>query len=126
MNKHIAVLMGGWSAEREISLRSGRACADALVRLDYRVTRAAAGTVTLGMAAAGGRSASVPITGALRAAGSDWTELAVPLRCFADQGVEMAKVTRPAVIAATGAAGIDVSGIRIASAPPGPVSCGQR
>ena len=39
MNKHIAVLMGGWSAEREISLRSGRACADALVRLDYRVTR---------------------------------------------------------------------------------------
>ena len=94
--------------------------------LDYRVTRAAAGTVTLGMAAAGGRSASVPITGALRAAGSDWTELAVPLRCFADQGVEMAKVTRPAVIAATGAAGIDVSGIRIASAPPGPVSCGQR
>ncbi|MBW6524861.1 exo 1,3/1,4-beta-D-glucan glucohydrolase [Sphingomonas sp. RHCKR47] len=94
--------------------------------LDYRVTRAATGTVTLGMAAAGARSASVPITGALRAAGSDWTELAVPLRCFADQGVDMAHVTRPAVIAATGAAGIDVSGIRVASAPPGPVSCGQR
>jgi D-alanine-D-alanine ligase len=31
--------MGGWSAEREVSLRSGRACADALVRLGYRVTR---------------------------------------------------------------------------------------
>lgn len=96
--------------------------------LDYRVTRAPTGTVTLGMAAAGagGRTASVPITGALRTAGSDWTELAVPLRCFADQGVDMAHVTRPAVIAATGAAGIDVSGIRVASAPPGPVSCGQR
>jgi D-alanine-D-alanine ligase len=39
MSKHVAVLMGGWSAEREISLRSGRACADALVRLGYRVTR---------------------------------------------------------------------------------------
>jgi D-alanine-D-alanine ligase len=38
MGKHIAVLMGGWSAEREISLRSGKACADALVRLGYRVT----------------------------------------------------------------------------------------
>src|ERR1041384_1115182 len=38
MSKHVAVLMGGWSAEREVSLRSGKACADALVRLGYRVT----------------------------------------------------------------------------------------
>jgi D-alanine-D-alanine ligase len=38
MGKHVAVLMGGWSAEREVSLRSGRACADALLRLGYRVT----------------------------------------------------------------------------------------
>src|SRR5690349_17645601 len=39
MNKHVAVLMGGWSAERDVSLRSGKACADALARLGYRVTR---------------------------------------------------------------------------------------
>src|SRR5262245_48459360 len=39
MSKHVAVLMGGWSAEREVSLRSGRACADALTRSGYRVTR---------------------------------------------------------------------------------------
>ena len=38
MTKHVAVLMGGWSAEREISLRSGKACADALARIGYRVT----------------------------------------------------------------------------------------
>jgi D-alanine-D-alanine ligase len=38
MTKHVAVLMGGWSAEREVSLRSGRACAEALKRLGYRVT----------------------------------------------------------------------------------------
>jgi D-alanine-D-alanine ligase len=31
--------MGGWSAEREISLRSGTACADAASRLGYQVTR---------------------------------------------------------------------------------------
>jgi D-alanine-D-alanine ligase len=31
--------MGGWSAEREVSLRSGRACAEALTRQGYRVTR---------------------------------------------------------------------------------------
>src|SRR5271165_6301774 len=39
MSKHVAVLMGGWSAEREVSLRSGKACAEALSRLGYRVTR---------------------------------------------------------------------------------------
>jgi len=39
MSKHVAVLNGGWSAEREVSLRSGRACADALARVGYRVTR---------------------------------------------------------------------------------------
>src|SRR5205085_6353288 len=39
MSKHVAVLMGGWSAEREVSLRSGKACAEALFRLGYRVTR---------------------------------------------------------------------------------------
>src|SRR5215510_14288170 len=37
--KHVAVLMGGWSAERDVSLRSGKACADALEAQDYRVTR---------------------------------------------------------------------------------------
>src|ERR1700761_3180661 len=38
MAKHVAVLMGGWSAEREVSLRSGKACAAALSRGGYRVT----------------------------------------------------------------------------------------
>jgi D-alanine-D-alanine ligase len=39
MTKHVAVLMGGWSAEREVSLRSGKACADALERQGFRVSR---------------------------------------------------------------------------------------
>jgi D-alanine-D-alanine ligase len=38
MTKHVAVLMGGWSAERDVSLRSGGACAAALRRVGYRVT----------------------------------------------------------------------------------------
>jgi D-alanine-D-alanine ligase len=37
--KHVAVLLGGWSAEREVSLRSGKACAEALERKGYRVTK---------------------------------------------------------------------------------------
>jgi D-alanine-D-alanine ligase len=39
MSKHVAVLMGGWSAERDVSLRSGKACADAAERAGYRVSR---------------------------------------------------------------------------------------
>ncbi len=39
MTSHVAVLMGGLSAEREISLRSGAACAKALEEQGYRVSR---------------------------------------------------------------------------------------
>ena len=39
MTKHIAVLMGGWSKERPVSLASGDACAKALEDLGYKVTR---------------------------------------------------------------------------------------
>ena len=39
MSQHVAVLMGGWSAEREVSLRSGAACAAALESVGYRVSR---------------------------------------------------------------------------------------
>ncbi|MGL4812718.1 MAG: D-alanine--D-alanine ligase [Beijerinckiaceae bacterium] len=39
MAKHVAVLMGGWSVEREVSLNTGKGCADALESVGYRVTR---------------------------------------------------------------------------------------
>jgi len=38
-NNHVAVLMGGWSAERDVSLNSGAACAGALEAAGYRVSR---------------------------------------------------------------------------------------
>ena len=38
MTKHVAVLMGGWSNERPVSLSSGAQCAAALRRAGYRVT----------------------------------------------------------------------------------------
>jgi D-alanine-D-alanine ligase len=43
MTKHVAVLLGGLSAEREVSLSSGKACAAALEGEGYRVTRIDAG-----------------------------------------------------------------------------------
>ncbi|ENN91194.1 D-alanine--D-alanine ligase [Bartonella bovis] len=38
-DKHIAVLMGGFSSERSVSLSSGTACADALEKQGYNVIR---------------------------------------------------------------------------------------
>ncbi len=38
MAKHVAVLKGGWSAEREVSLSTGRACCRALEEVGYKVT----------------------------------------------------------------------------------------
>ncbi len=38
MSKHVAVLMGGWSAEREVSLDTGRGCVAALESVGYQVT----------------------------------------------------------------------------------------
>ena len=38
MTKHVAVLMGGWSNERPVSLMSGAACAAALRKAGYTVT----------------------------------------------------------------------------------------
>lgn len=38
MSKHVAVILGGWSAEREVSLSSGRECAKALREKGYQVT----------------------------------------------------------------------------------------
>ena len=37
--KHVAVLMGGFSSERPISLSSGAACAEAIENLGYKVTK---------------------------------------------------------------------------------------
>ena len=38
MTKHVAILMGGWSVEREVSLVSGTAVANALKASGYRVS----------------------------------------------------------------------------------------
>ena len=39
MSKHVAVLMGGWSSERQVSLNSGSACAEALQGEGFCVTQ---------------------------------------------------------------------------------------
>ena len=39
INKHVAILQGGWSSEREVSLVSGSMCATALKNAGYRVSQ---------------------------------------------------------------------------------------
>ena len=61
---HVAVLMGGWSSEREVSLRSGEACATALEGEGYRVTRLDVGRdVAARLAESSPMSASTRSTG---------------------------------------------------------------
>ena len=38
-NQHIAVLLGGWNSEREVSLSSGEAVYEALIKLGYKATK---------------------------------------------------------------------------------------
>jgi D-alanine-D-alanine ligase len=38
-NQHIAVLLGGWNSEREVSLRSGEAVYEALIKLGYKASK---------------------------------------------------------------------------------------
>lgn len=94
------------------------------VLIDYRMPAKIDGAVTLSLASAT-KVATVPL--ALRAAvPGAWAQLAVPLRCFAEGGADMAKVTQPFVLSTAAALKIDISDVRIGSAPPGPVTCGAR
>ena len=64
MSKRVAVLMGGWSPEREVSLSSGRECAKALADRGYRVTAIDVGARPAGAAAR--RSIRAPMRSSTR------------------------------------------------------------
>ena len=92
--------------------------------LDYRLGAAPASAVELAMLGADGKRAAAPIGGPLRAATvATWATLAVPLRCFAARGLDMARVGVPFVLATSGALTIDISDVRIASVA-GSAGCG--
>src|SRR5690606_25270250 len=62
--KHVAVLMGGFSSERPVSLSSGNACADALEAEGYRVTRVDVGRdVASGPPSGVARAGGIPVAG---------------------------------------------------------------
>ena len=78
--------------------------------VELRVDAAAAGPVAV--AATPGRA--VDATAALGAIGA-WTELSVPLRCFAGDGFDPARVAVPFALSGPAGFAATVSGVRIAS-----------
>jgi beta-glucosidase len=81
--------------------------------LEYRLEGKASGTVTAALGS-GSSLAQVPITRLLAAAQPGaWQTLAIPLKCFAARGANMAAVTAPLVLTTTGAADISVSDVRL-------------
>jgi beta-glucosidase len=78
--------------------------------MNYRIDAAPTGAVDLAL---GGQR--VPVAGALRAAGvGRWTELAIPLSCFAKAGADMSRVPAPFALITSGRLGLTVSDIRVA------------
>ncbi|MEE4451411.1 glycoside hydrolase family 3 protein [Novosphingobium resinovorum] len=80
---------------------------------EYRLEGKPSGALTAGFLS-GGKLASVPVTGALSAtAPGQWGRLAIPLKCFAARGADMASVTAPLVLKATAAADLSVSDVKL-------------
>ena len=72
---------------------------------------------------AGGKEASIPVQSLMTAAPGTWGRFAVRLSCFATAGVDMTKVSQPFALGTADALGIDVSQVRIASAPEASGTC---
>ena len=113
----------GWPAGREASFAiSGgpidltrETNADLSLQFTYRVDVAAAGPVTLGF---GGGSVDAK---SLFASAADWRTVRVPLKCLRDKGADVAKVTEPFRLTATGPFTLSIADIRLASDPSGTV-----
>ena len=83
---------------------------DVSLVVEYRIDTAPTGSVDLAL---GGQR--LPVAGALRAAGTGrWSELAIPLSCFAKAGADITRVAVPFTLSTTGQLGLTVSDIRLA------------
>ena len=94
--------------------------------VEYRVDTPPTGAVTLRMASPDGKAASVPVGATLHSApAGQWRTLTVPLRCFAQGGVDMKRVQVPFELQAAGPTRLALSDIRLASATIDQNRCGD-
>ena len=81
--------------------------------VQFRVDAPSAGPVTLAMADAGGKLASIPVTASLKAAAGEWSRLVVPLQCFAKLGIDMAHIASPLILAGDAPLAVTLSDVRL-------------
>ena len=85
--------------------------------------RAASKPRDVQVAMEGGGRGIVPVTGLMTAAPGQWGEFAIPLRCFAETGANMGNITRSFIVSTDSPLQLDISGVRVASAPSAPKNC---
>nr|WP_246205062.1 exo 1,3/1,4-beta-D-glucan glucohydrolase [Altericroceibacterium indicum] len=84
--------------------------------LEYRVSVKPADAVSLGMVNDKGVQARVPIAGLLRSAPTDtWTSLAIPLKCFAERGIDPNSILMPFMLSTGGKMTMSISDVRFDS-----------
>lgn len=113
-----------WPAARAATVRIGgptldltrETNADLLLQITYRVEQAASGPITLALGAGQVNAASL-----FGSVGGGWKTVRVPLKCFREHGADMAKVTAPFALSATGPFAVAVADIRLATDPAGAV-----
>ncbi|WP_109809191.1 glycoside hydrolase family 3 protein [Sphingosinithalassobacter portus] len=117
--------------DREATLRIGgpaldltrEANADLSLQFTYRLDRAAAGPVWLSMGSgdpAQGLNAASLFTGTT----GSWRTVKVPLRCYADAGIDLSDVAAPLVLRASGPLSFSLSDLRLVADPQG-AACPQ-
>jgi beta-glucosidase len=85
--------------------------------VEYRVDAAPTAPVMLGLQCGDRCGGMLPIDAALRSAKiGTWRTLTLPLRCFAEKGLDPRRVSAPLVIASDGALGLSISDVRLDSA----------
>lgn len=91
--------------------------------VEYRVDTPPTGVVELGMVSRDTNRVTIPITEGVKVAPVGiWRSVAIPLRCLADKGLDVARVTAPFVLGSPGALGLTVSDVRLGQAS-APLAC---
>jgi len=87
---------------------------DMAVSIDYRVDEAPAGTVSFVAACGEGCGAELDVTAIFAAAPpGEWTHTDLSLRCLAEAGVDMTKLTSPFGLRTAGRFSLSISGLRL-------------
>jgi beta-glucosidase len=89
-----------------------------------RVDRAPSAAVTLAVDCGDGCSGELDVTEAVSGAPpGEWTDVRIRLRCFAEAGADMTRVTAPLRISTSGTLELSFADVRLVSAAEGQADC---